>query len=400
MSKSTDIAELFNQYVMKTYAPSATLISGHGCKVRNPDGMTYLDFSAGIAVLNVGHCHPKVVAAIQEQAATLMHCSNLYYNANQALLAQRLSKLSLNGKCFFANSGAEANEAMIKLARLWGHEAGKFEIITMQNSFHGRTLATIAATGQAKVQDGFDPLPVGFVHAEFNNLESVKAAINERTVAIMVEAVQGEGGVLPAEESFMVGVRKLCDQKGLLMLCDEIQCGMGRTGKWFGWQNYPVKPDAFTLAKALGGGFPIGALVATTELADKFTPGKHASTFGGNPLACAAALAVIEAIEEESMVKSAGENGKLLMTGLNGFVDQYPQVQAVRGLGMMIGMVVEGSAKEVVDACREMGLLCCTAGEHVVRLLPPLNASESDLEEAMEMIGDALEQIFGNDEEE
>ncbi|MFA7174252.1 MAG: aspartate aminotransferase family protein [Kiritimatiellia bacterium] len=399
MSKSTDIAELFNQYVMKTYAPSATLISGHGCKVRNPDGMTYLDFSAGISVLNVGHCHPKVVAAIQEQAATLMHCSNLYYNANQALLAQRLSKLSLNGKCFFANSGAEANEAMIKLARLWGNEKGKFEIITMQNSFHGRTLATAAATGQSKVQDGFDPLPVGFVHAEFNNLDSVKAAINERTVAIMVEAVQGEGGVFPAEESFMVGIRKLCDQKGLLMLCDEIQCGMGRTGKWFGWQHYPVKPDAFTLAKSLGGGFPIGALVATADLADKFTPGKHASTFGGNPLACAAALAVIEAIEEESMLKSAEAHGKLLMVGLNGFVDEFTQVQAVRGLGMMIGMVVEGSAKEVVDVCRDMGLLCCTAGEHVVRLLPPLNTSESDLEEAMEMIGDALEQLFGDEEE-
>jgi len=400
MSKSTDIAELFNQYVMNTYAPVATLTSGHGCKVRNPDGMTYLDFTSGIAVQNVGHCHSKVVEAIQTQAATLMHCSNLFYNANQALLAQRLSKLSLNGKCFFANSGAEANEAMIKLARLWGSASGKFEIITMQNSFHGRTLATCAATGQSKIQDGFDPLPVGFTYAEFNNLDSVKAAINDRTVAIMVEAIQGEGGVIPAEESFMVGIRKLCDEKGLLMLCDEIQCGMGRTGKWFGWQNFPVKPDAFTLAKALGGGFPIGALVASTELADKFTPGKHASTFGGNPLACAAALAVIEAIEEEAMVKSAEESGKLLMAGLNGYVDQYEQVQAVRGLGLMVGLVVEGQAKEVVDACREIGLLCCTAGEHVVRLLPPLNVSEGDLEEAMEMVSDALDQLFGGEEEE
>ena len=399
MSKSTDIAELFDQYVMNTYAPSATLISGNGCKVRNPDGMTYLDFTSGISVLNVGHCHPKVVEAIQSQAATLCHCSNLFYNTNQALLAQRLSKLSLNGKCFFANSGAEANEAMIKLARLWGGDDGKFEIITMQNSFHGRTLATAAATGQSKIQDGFDPLPVGFAYAEFNNLESVKASINERTVAVMVEAVQGEGGVVPAEEDFMVGVRKLCDEKGLLMLCDEIQCGMGRTGKWFGWQNYPVKPDAFTLAKSLGGGFPIGALIATNELSDKFTPGKHASTFGGNPLACAAALAVIEAMEEEAMVKSAEESGKLFMDGLNGFVDKYDQVQAVRGLGLMIGVIVDGQAKEVVDTCRDMGLLCCTAGENVVRFLPPLNISEGDLEEAMEMIGDALDQLFGEEEE-
>ena len=398
MSKSTDIAELFDQYVMNTYAPSATLVSGHDCKVRDPDGMTYLDFTAGIAVLNVGHCHPKVVEAIQTQAATLCHCSNLFYNTNQALLAQRLSKLSLNGKCFFANSGAEANEAMIKLARLWGSEKGRFEIITMRGSFHGRTLATIAATGQSKVQDGFDPLPVGFVHAEFNNLDSVKSAINERTVAVMLEAVQGEGGVVPADEDFFVGVRRLCDDKGLLMLCDEVQCGMGRTGKWFGWQNYPVKPDAFTLAKALGGGFPIGALVATSDLAGKFTPGKHASTFGGNPLACAAALAVIDAIEEEAMIKSAQESGKLFMQGLNGFVDRYEQVQAVRGLGLMVGMVVEGQAKEVVDTCRDMGLLCCTAGEHVVRFLPPLNIKEGDLEEAMEMIGDALDQLFGEDE--
>ncbi len=397
MSKSKDIAELFNQYVMNTYAPTATLTSGHDCKVRDPDGMTYLDFTSGIAVVNVGHCHPKVVEAIQSQAATLCHCSNLFYNANQALLAQRLSKLSLNGKCFFANSGAEANEAMIKLARLWGAEQGRFEIITMQNSFHGRTLATIAATGQSKVQDGFDPLPIGFVHAEFNNLDSVKAAVNERTVAVMVEAVQGEGGVTPATAEFMTGIRRLCDDKGLLMLCDEVQCGMGRTGKWFGWQNFPVKPDAFTLAKALGGGFPVGALVATSDLAAKFVPGKHASTFGGNPLACAAALAVIDAIEEEAMIKNAEASGKLFMDALNGYVDRYEQVQAVRGLGLMIGMVVEGPAREVVDACRDIGLLCCTAGEHVVRFLPPLNIKESDLEEGMEMIGDALEQLFGEE---
>ena len=399
MSKSTDIAELFDQYVMNTYAPSATLTSGNGCKVRNPDGMTYLDFTSGISVLNVGHCHPKVVEAIQSQAATLCHCSNLFYNANEALLAQRLSKLSLNGKCFFANSGAEANEAMFKLARLWGSENGKFEIITMQNSFHGRTLATAAATGQSKVQDGFDPLPIGFAYAEFNNLESVKATVNERTVAVLVEAVQGEGGIVPADEDFMVGIRKLCDEKGLLMLCDEVQCGMGRTGKWFGWQHFPVKPDAFTLAKSLGGGFPISALIATNELSAKFIPGKHASTFGGNPLACAAALAVIDAIEEEAMVKSAEESGKLFRDGLNGYVDKYEQIQEVRGLGLMIGMIVEGLANEVVDACRNMGLLCCCAGEHVVRFLPPLNVSEGDLEEAMEMIGDALDQLFGEEEE-
>jgi len=399
MSKSTDIAALFDQYVMHTYAPTATLTSGSGCKVRDPDGKTYLDFTAGIAVHNVGHCHHKVVKAIQDQVATLGHCSNLFYNVNQALLAQRLSKLSLNGKCFFCNSGAEANEAMIKLARLYGHEKGKYEIITMQNSFHGRTLATIAATGQAKVQKGFDPLPIGFNYAEFNNLDSVKAAVNERTVAVLVEAVQGEGGVIPATEEFMVGVRKLCDEKGLLMLCDEIQCGMGRTGKWFGWQNFPVKPDAFTLAKALADGIPMGALVASPALSELFKPGMHASTFGGNPVSSAAALAVMDVIEEEALVKRAEEAGNLFVEGLNLFVEKYKQVIEVRGKGLMLGLVVEGDAKAVVSACRDMGLLCCVAGEHVARFLPPLNVKDNDLEEALEMIGDALDQLFGEAEE-
>ncbi|MDX9794828.1 MAG: aspartate aminotransferase family protein [Kiritimatiellia bacterium] len=399
MSKSTDIAALFDQYVMHTYAPTATLTSGSGCKVRDPDGKTYLDFTSGIAVHNVGHCHPKVVKAVQDQVATLGHCSNLFYNVNQALLAQRLSKLSLNGKCFFCNSGAEANEAMIKLARLWGHEKGKFEVITLQNSFHGRTLATMAATAQAKIQKGYDPLPIGFAYAEFNNLESVAAAVNERTVAVMLEAVQGEGGVIPATEEFMAGVRKLCDEKGLLMLCDEVQCGMGRTGKWFGWQNYAVKPDAFTLAKSLADGIPMGALIASPALSDVFTPGTHASTFGGNPVSSATALAVLEVIEEEALLKRAEETGALFTEGLNLFVEKHKQVLEIRGKGLMLGMVVEGAAKEVVDMCRDMGLLCCVAGEHVVRFLPPLNIKESDLEEALEMIGDALDDLYGGESE-
>ncbi len=399
MSKSTDIAELFNQYVMHTYSPTATLTSGSGCKVRDPDGKTYLDFTSGIAVHNIGHCHPKVVKAVQDQVATLGHCSNLFYTVGQALLAQKLSKLSLNGKCFFCNSGAEANEAMIKLARLWGSEKGKYEIITMQNSFHGRTLATIAATGQDKIQKGFDPLPIGFTFAEFNNLDSVKAAVNEKTVAVMVEAVQGEGGILLAEEDFMVGIRKLCDEKGLLMFCDEVQCGMGRTGKWFGWQHYPLKPDAFTLAKSLADGIPMGALVASPALSDVFQPGHHAATFGGNPVSCAAALAVLDVIEEEALLKHAEEIGKLFVEGLSLFVDKYTQVLEVRGKGLMIGMVVEGAAKEIVEACVEMGLLCCPAGQNVVRLLPPMNVKDSDLEEALEMIGDALDQLYGEAEE-
>jgi len=398
MSKSTDIAALFDQYVMHTYSPTATLVDGSGCKVHNPEKNTFLDFTSGIAVHNVGHCHPKVVKAIQTQVATLGHTSNLFYTTGHALLAQRLSKLSLNGKCFFCNSGAEANESMIKLARAWGHDKGKYEVITMQNSFHGRTLATLTATGQAKVQKGFDPLPIGFAYAELNNLESVKAALNEHTVAVMLEVVQGEGGIMVATEEFVVGLRKLCDEKGLLLLCDEIQCGMGRTGKWFGWQNYPVKPDAFTLAKSLADGIPMGALVATPALSDVFKPGMHASTFGGNPVSCAAAMAVIDVIEEEGLLEHTSKMSELFVEGLNVFVEKYEQVLEVRAKGLMVGLVVEGSAKEIVDACRDNGLLCCVAGEHVVRFLPPLNVKESNIEEALEMLGDALDSVYGGEE--
>jgi acetylornithine/N-succinyldiaminopimelate aminotransferase len=398
MSKSTDIAALFDQYVMHTYSPTAVLVDGNGCKVHNPEKNTFLDFTAGIAVHNVGHCHPKVVKAIQTQVATLGHTSNLFYTTGHALLAQRLSKLSLNGKCFFCNSGAEANESMIKLARAWGHDKGKYEVITMQNSFHGRTLATLTATGQSKVQKGFDPLPIGFAYAELNNLDSVKAALNEHTVAVMLEVVQGEGGVMIATEEFVVGLRKLCDEKGLLLLCDEVQCGMGRTGKWFGWQNYPVKPDAFSLAKALADGIPMGAMVASPALSDVFKPGMHASTFGGNPVSCAAALAVIDVIEEEGLLEHTGKMSELFAEGLNVFVEKYEKVLEVRVKGLMVGLVVEGSAKEIVDACRENGLLCCVAGEHVVRFLPPLNVKETNIEEALEMLGDALDSVYGEEE--
>lgn len=397
MSKSSDIAALFDQYVMHTYSPSVTLVRGHGCKVWDADKRVYLDFTAGIAVQNVGHAHPKVVKAIQDQAASMTHCSNLFYSPNQALLAQRLSKLSLGGKCFFCNSGAEANEGMVKLARLWGHDKGKYEVITMQNSFHGRTLAMIAATGQSKVQKGFDPLPIGFAYAEFNNLDSVKAQVNDRTVAILVEAVQGEGGVMPATKEFLAGVRALCNEKGLLMLCDEVQCGMGRTGALFGWQKLGVTPDAFSMAKSIASGVPMGAVVASPKLSDVFQPGHHASTFGGNPLACAAAMATLDVIEEEGLVKHAEEAGKLLREGLQVFVDKYDQVLEVRGAGLMVGLVVEGPAKDVVTACREMGLLCCPAGENVVRFVPPLNVKDDELEEALDMIGEALEGLYGDE---
>ena len=311
MSKSTDIAALFDQYVLHTYTPSVTLVRGHGCKVWDADKKVYLDFTAGIAVQNVGHCHPKVVKAIQDQAAALVHCSNLFYTPNQALLAQRLSKIALGGKCFFCNSGAEANEGLVKLARMWGHDSGRYEVVCMKQSFHGRTLAMIAATGQDKVKKGFEPLPDGFVHADFNDLESVKAKIGPKTVAVLVEAIQGEGGVVAASDEFMKGLRQLCDEKNVLMLCDEVQCGLGRTGNWWGFQGTGVEPDAFSVAKGLGSGYPVGAVVSSEKYADVLKPGSHASTFGGGPLACAAALATLETIESEGLVQKAQETGEL-----------------------------------------------------------------------------------------
>jgi len=274
MTKTEGIKELYNQYVMPTYPKqSLVLAKGKGTKVWDTDGKVYLDFLAGISVLNVGHSHPRVVKAVQDQVANLTHVSNLYCTEKQALLAQKLSGLALGGKCFFCNSGAEANEAQIKLARLWGHENGKYRIISMKNSFHGRTLATAAATGQTKIQKGFEPMPDGFVHAEFNNLESVKSMVDDKTVAILVEAIQGEGGIIPATDEFMQGIRALCDEKDLLMLCDEVQCGMARTGDWFAFQSSDVEPDVFSLAKGLGSGYPIGAILSGKKLADVFHPG-------------------------------------------------------------------------------------------------------------------------------
>jgi len=401
MSKTTDILETYGKSLMPTYAPSVVLASGKGVTVRDADGLTLYDFTSGIGVHNVGHCHNKVVEAIQQQAAKLTHASNLYANEPATKLAAKLVALSgLGGKVFFCNSGAEANEAAIKLARKWGAaNGGRYEIVTMRQGFHGRTLATLAATAQAWCQEGYDPLPVGFAYADFNDLASVKAAVTDKTVAILLEPVQGEGGVTPATEEFMAGVRALCDEKNLLMICDEVQSGMGRTGTWFAWQGYSVQPDLFTLAKSLADGIPMGALVSNAKCADVFTPGSHASTFGGNPVAAAAALAVIEVIEEEGLLARATEVGNLFREALQGFVDQYDQLLEVRGKGLMLGLVVDGDPKEVVEALKAQGLLALTAGGNVVRFLPPLVLKEEDLEEAVDMIADALDCTFGGDAE-
>ena len=382
--------ELHNQFVMPTYAPGLTLVRGSGVSVWDDTGREYLDFMAGIAVCNTGHCHPAVVAAIQKQAGILMHCSNLFHNELQPRLARKISGISLGGKVFFCNSGAEANECLFKLARKWGSLDGRNEIITMKNSFHGRTLATMTATGQIKYQKGFEPLMPGFSYAEFNNLESVKAAITPSTVAVLCEAVQGEGGILPAAPEFMTGLRALCDEKKILLFFDEVQCGIGRTGKWFGYQNYGIQPDGISIAKALGGGFPMGAAAVAPHLSDVFQPGNHASTFGGTPLACAAALATLEAIEQEHLLDNAIRMGALLMDGLKQLSAKHPCIQTVRGVGLMVGAVLNIPAKPVEAKLRENGLLCIATGDHVLRFVPPLVVTSGQIQQALGMIDRSL----------
>lgn len=395
-NKTKDILERGKAVLMPTYAPTTAIASGKGLTVRDADGRMYYDFTSGIGVQSVGYGDKRVIDAIQKQAAVLTHCSNLYLNEPAVALAEKLVKISgLGGKAFFCNSGAEANEAAIKLARKWGAAEGRYEVITFRQGFHGRTLATVAATAQAWCQEGYDPLPVGFAYADYNNLESVKAAINDKTVAIMLEAVQGEGGITPATGEFMRGIRQLCDENNLLMIVDEVQSGIGRTGTWFAWQGYDVAPDLFTCAKALGGGIPIGALVSNAKTADVFTKSAHASTFGGNPVAAAAALAVIDVIESDGLMENAVRIGDLFREGLQAFVDKYDALLEVRGKGLMIGLVCEGAAKDLVEAFKELGLLALTAGEHVVRFLPPLTLGEGDLEDVIDMISDALSGVYG-----
>ena len=395
-NKTTEILDLYKKVMMPTFAPTVVMATGKGITVRDAENRPYYDFSSGIGIHNVGHSHPKVVKAIQDQAAQMIHCSNLYANEPQVRLAAKLVELSgLGGKVFFCNSGAEANEAAIKLARKWGSaNGGRYEIVTFRRGFHGRTLATVAATAQGWCQEGYDPLPAGFVYADFNNLDSLRAAISDRTVAVMLEPVQGEGGVTPATDEFMKGVRQICDEKNLLMICDEVQSGMGRTGTWFAWQGYDVKPDLFTLAKAIAGGLPMGALVSNEKCADVFTPGSHASTFGGNPVAAAAALAVIDVIESERLLKRATEIGTLFREALQAEVDKYPKLLEVRGKGLMLGLVVDGNPKEIVDALKAQGILALVAGGNVVRFLPPLTLREEDLEDAIDMMSETFEEFF------
>lgn len=391
------IIELGDKYVMRTYGriPMA-LVKGEGVRVWDADDKEYLDFVSGLAVNSVGHCHPKVAQAIAEQANTLLHCSNLYWIEPQVKLAQALVEHSCLDKVFFANSGAEANEGAIKLARKYAHThwgPEKYEIITMQKSFHGRTLATLTATGQEKFHKGFDPLPIGFKYVPFNDIQALADAVGPHTCAVLLEPVQGEGGVHVAQPQYLAEVKKLCEQNNLLLIFDEVQCGLGRTGKLFAYEHYGVEPDIMTLAKALGGGVPIGALMAKDQVAQAFQPGDHASTFGGNPLACAAGLAALTALLEEGMVDNAAQVGQYFQEKLAELTGKYDFIKEVRGKGLMIGVELSIEGQGIVTACQEQGLLINCAGANVLRFLPPLNIEKKHVDEAVAILASVLEDV-------
>jgi len=371
-------------YLFPNYAPNLVFTRGEGVRLWDADGRSYLDFLAGIAVLSLGHAHPAWVQAVREQAGVLTHVSNLHYHPGQPALAKKLvEKFRPDARAFFCNSGAEANEALIKLARKWGHDAGRYEVITFKNSFHGRTLATLTATGQDKVQKGFEPLPTGFSYADYNDLESVRRLITPKTVAVLVEAVQAEGGVIPATSAFLQGLRALCDEHQLLLVMDDVQCGIGRTGEWFGFQPYGIQPDAFSLAKGLGGGFPIGAILARTPVCDVLQPGTHGTTFGGNALACAAALAVLETIERDHLLERVRKTGALLGEGLRALAARYGWIKEARGLGLIQGLALDRSAKPLELLLLEEGLITVATSNTVIRLVPPLVITEADVREAL-----------------
>ena len=383
-SVTKSIPELADRYLMQTGRRlPVTFVRGRGCLLYDDAGREYLDLVAGIAVNLLGHAHPEVVAAVTKQSAELIHTSNLYFTQPQVQLARRLVDLSFPSRVFFCNSGAEANEAAIKLARKWGtrNRDGAFEIITTTGSFHGRTLATVTAGGQHKYSDPFQPLPDGFVHVAYNDAEAIEAATTEKTVAVMLEPVMGEIGVIPAAAGYLERVRVWCDRKNLLLILDEVQTGLGRTGRWFAHQHASIAPDVMTLAKGLGGGLPIGACLASPR-ADVFEPGDHGSTFGGNPLACAAATAVLHVIERDGLVGHAAEMGDLLRSTLGDL-----GAKDVRGVGLMQAFEFEEpKAKPFQNACLEAGLIVNAVDDHSVRLVPPLIIGANEIDRAQSVM--------------
>lgn len=389
---TAEIVELAHANLINTYGCMPLAFDhGSGVYLYDADGNRYLDFFCGLAVTSLGHGHPRVVRAIKEQADKLTHACNVFHTEPMAKLAARIGQSFGDGRVFFCNSGAEANEAALKLARRWGHEkGGRFEFIATQGSFHGRTFATLSATGQEKYHVGFLPLVPGFKLVPYDDVAAVERSITDQTVAVMVEPIQGEGGVVVPKADYLARLRDVCDRAKILLIVDEVQTGMGRTGKLFGYQHTGIKPDIITLAKALGGGVPIGAMVAKSEIAASLTPGTHGSTFGGNPIACAAALGVFDALEEDGAIANAAEVGGYLIKRLNEIAKDCPNVREVRGAGMIIGVVLNHPAKPVVDACFKERLVVNGTADNVLRLLPPLILTRAEADAGLAIIERAI----------
>jgi acetylornithine/N-succinyldiaminopimelate aminotransferase len=395
--------EISNQYLheidQKNYLPTfkrfpLAFIKGKGSRLWDADGKEYIDMLAGIAVNNVGHCHPKVVSAIQEQAEQLIHVSNFFVSPAQVALSDALVKISGLSKVFLTNSGAESVEGAFKIARRYAHKQGKGgNIISMENSFHGRTLATIA-TGQEKYQKGFEPIPSGFIQVPFNDLEAIKVVADNDTAAIILEPIQGEGGIIPAYQKYMKELRVFCDQNNILLIFDEIQCGVGRTGNWFAKDYYGVQPDIMTLAKGLGGGVPIGAILCNDKVSSAIEYGDHGTTFGGNALVSAAALANLQVIADEELCNEAETKGEWLKSEFLNLQKKYPAILEVRGLGLMLGVQLDQPAAPFVSELIEKGVIANATATSVLRLVPPLNIEQSDLEVFMEKMEEVFEELI------
>lgn len=391
-------AELYDQYLLGNYAwTPISMVRGEGSRVWDDAGKCYLDFAGGIAVNALGHCHPKWVKRLQEQLATLTHCSNLFKHHGQGLLAKRLvEQVGAQGRVFFCNTGTEANEALLKLARLHGvSKAGKegvcYKVICAEKAFHGRTFGSMAATPQDKIQGGFRPMLNGFAFGKLNDLESFANLVDDSTAAIFVETIQGEGGVHSCTTEFLHGLRTLCDKHNLLLILDEVQCGIGRTGKFFAYQHHGIQPDAIGMAKGIGGGFPMGAIWVTEKHAGLFKPGSHGSTFAGSPLACAAGLAVLDIMEEEQILNHINTLAPTLFNGLLAVISKYPQhCTEVRGQGFMLAVAFKSDPAPFITALRDNGLLVVRAGDNAVRFLPALNVTPSEINEAITIFDKTL----------
>lgn len=392
--KTEKVIENSQKYLMPTYSRIPIVPEkGEGVRVWDKEGKCYIDLVSGIGVMAVGYSHPRICKVIKEQSQKLVHCSNLYHIENQAKLAEKLCQISFADKVFFCNSGAEANEAAIKLARKFGYQKGAFEIVAMENSFHGRTLATLGLTGQEKYRKWFGPFPPGFKFCEFNNVKKLKEMITSKTCAIIMEPIQGEGGIKEASPEFIEAAREICTEKDILLIFDEVQCGLGRTGKWFAYQHFGVEPDIMTLAKPLAAGLPIGACLAKKNIADIFSPGDHASTFGGGPLVTSVALEVLNIMEEEKLVEKAKEVGRYFREKLSSLKEKFPFIKEVRGKGLMLGMELDIEGKPVMDKAREKGLLINVTKGKVLRFLPPLIIKEAEIDEAVFILEESFKEI-------